>query len=134
MQVEHSFAQFLSAAMSKPITAVALMMLVEEGRLGLDDDVAAHIPSWKNLGVYATGVPTLTPAATPTSTTATALDEWNQDGHDAQHSGVTTEDPKQGWTYAWSWNGPDAAGGARGGAGASGKIADALSSLAAGAI
>lgn len=46
-------------SMSKPITAVALMMLVEEGRLGLDDDVAAHIPSWKNLGVYATGVPTL---------------------------------------------------------------------------
>ena len=36
-------------SMSKPITAVALMMLVEEGLIGLDDDVATHIPSWKNL-------------------------------------------------------------------------------------
>ncbi len=38
-------------SMTKPITAVALMMLVEEGKLGLDDDVATHIPSWKKLGV-----------------------------------------------------------------------------------
>jgi CubicO group peptidase (beta-lactamase class C family) len=52
-------------SMSKPITAVALMMLVEEGLLGLDDDVATHIPSWKNLGVYATGVPSLVPTAQP---------------------------------------------------------------------
>ena len=42
-------------SMTKPITAVALMMLAEEGLIGLDDDVATHIPSWKNLGVYATG-------------------------------------------------------------------------------
>ena len=49
-------------SMSKPITAVALMMLVEEGALGLDDDVATHIPSWKNLGVYATGLPSIVPA------------------------------------------------------------------------
>jgi CubicO group peptidase (beta-lactamase class C family) len=48
-------------SMTKPITAVALMMLVEEGALGLDDDVATHIPSWKDLGVYATGVPSLIP-------------------------------------------------------------------------
>ena len=46
-------------SMSKPITAVALMMLVEEGKLGLDDDVHTHIPSWKKLGVYATGLPGL---------------------------------------------------------------------------
>jgi CubicO group peptidase (beta-lactamase class C family) len=46
-------------SMSKPITSVALMMLAEEGLIGLDDDVATHIPSWKNLGVYATGVPSL---------------------------------------------------------------------------
>lgn len=48
-------------SMSKPITAVALMMLVEEGLIGLDDDVAAHIPSWKKLGVYQSGVPSLIP-------------------------------------------------------------------------
>lgn len=46
-------------SMSKPITAVALMMLLEEGKLGLDDDVHLHIPSWKDLGVYASGVPGL---------------------------------------------------------------------------
>ena len=49
-------------SMSKPITAVALMMLVEEGVLGLDDDVAMHIPAWKNLGVYATGTPSVLPS------------------------------------------------------------------------
>jgi CubicO group peptidase (beta-lactamase class C family) len=41
------------------------MMLVEEGLLGLDDDVHTHIPSWKNLGVYASGVPTLLASAPP---------------------------------------------------------------------
>jgi len=46
-------------SMTKPITAVALMMLVEEGRIGLEDNVAAHIPSWKNLRVYASGMPSL---------------------------------------------------------------------------
>jgi CubicO group peptidase (beta-lactamase class C family) len=50
-------------SMSKPITAVALMMLVEEGLIGLDDQVATHIPSWRNLGVYATGIPSLVGAA-----------------------------------------------------------------------
>jgi CubicO group peptidase (beta-lactamase class C family) len=49
-------------SMSKPITAVALMMLAEQGLIGLDDDVATHIPSWKNLGVYATGLPSLIPS------------------------------------------------------------------------
>ncbi len=52
-------------SMSKPITAVALMMLAEEGLVGLDDDVATHIPSWKNLGVYATGVPAIVPSGPP---------------------------------------------------------------------
>jgi CubicO group peptidase (beta-lactamase class C family) len=46
-------------SMTKPITAVALMMLVEEGLIGLDDAVHTHIPAWKRMGVYASGVPTL---------------------------------------------------------------------------
>lgn len=46
-------------SMTKPITAVALMMLAEEGKIGLDDMVATHIPSWKNLRVYASGIPSL---------------------------------------------------------------------------
>ena len=52
-------------SMSKPITAVALMMLVEEGLIGLDDDVHTHIPAWQNLGVYASGMPSLLAAAPP---------------------------------------------------------------------
>jgi CubicO group peptidase (beta-lactamase class C family) len=47
-------------SMTKPITAVALMMLVEEGRIALDDEVYTHIPSWKNQRVYVSGVPSLT--------------------------------------------------------------------------
>jgi CubicO group peptidase (beta-lactamase class C family) len=46
-------------SMSKPITAVALMMLAEEGKIGLDDDVHTHIPSFKDLRVYASGMPSL---------------------------------------------------------------------------
>jgi len=46
-------------SMTKPITSVALMILMEEGLIGLDDNVATHIPAWKDLGVYASGVPTL---------------------------------------------------------------------------
>src|SRR5690242_18129255 len=46
-------------SMTKPITAVALMMLVEEGKIGLEDNVHTHIPSWKGLRVYQSGVPSL---------------------------------------------------------------------------
>ncbi len=52
-------------SMSKPITAVALMMLVEEGLIGLDDVVHSYIPAWKDLGVYASGMPSLLPDAPP---------------------------------------------------------------------
>ena len=59
-------------SMSKPITAVALLMLAEEGLIGLDDDVATHIPSWKNLAVYATGLPSLVPTGQMTFLTTPA--------------------------------------------------------------
>ncbi len=59
-------------SMSKPITAVALMMLVEEGLVGLDDAVHSHIPAWKNLGVYASGVPSLLADAPPSFMTTAA--------------------------------------------------------------
>jgi CubicO group peptidase (beta-lactamase class C family) len=44
-------------SMSKPITAVALMMLAEEGLVGLDEDVHTHIPTWKDLGVCSFAIP-----------------------------------------------------------------------------
>lgn len=43
--------QFRIASMTKPVTAVAAMILVEEGRLGLDDPVARYIPAAANLRV-----------------------------------------------------------------------------------
>src|SRR5438270_8428008 len=52
-------------SMSKPITAVALMMLVEEGLIGLDDAVHTDIPAWKDVGVYASGTHSLLPEAAP---------------------------------------------------------------------
>jgi CubicO group peptidase (beta-lactamase class C family) len=46
-------------SMTKPITAVAFMMLVEEALIDLDDTVHSYIPAWKNLGVCASGMPSL---------------------------------------------------------------------------
>ena len=39
-------------SMTKPITTVAAMMLVEEGEIELDADVATYIPEFKNLKVF----------------------------------------------------------------------------------
>ena len=40
-------AMFWIASMTKPMTSMALMMLVEEGKLGLDDPVEKHLPEFK---------------------------------------------------------------------------------------
>lgn len=37
--------------------------------------------------------------------------DWTQEGHDAQHTGYTGDDPLGNWTLAWTWNGADANGG-----------------------
>jgi CubicO group peptidase (beta-lactamase class C family) len=42
-------------SMTKPITSVAFMMLLEEGRVALDEPVHKYIPEWKNLGVFQAG-------------------------------------------------------------------------------
>src|SRR5512140_3754171 len=39
-------------SMTKPITTVAFMMLVEQGLVSLDTPVHTLIPEWKDLGVY----------------------------------------------------------------------------------
>ena len=44
-------------SMTKPITSIAFMMLVEEGLVALDDPVSRFIPSWASLGVFLAGVP-----------------------------------------------------------------------------
>ena len=42
-------------SMTKPLTSVAFMMLVEEGKVALDDPVHRYIPEWKGLGVFDAG-------------------------------------------------------------------------------
>jgi methyl acetate hydrolase len=39
---------FNIASMTKAVTSVGVMMLVEEGKLGLDDEVAKYLPQYKN--------------------------------------------------------------------------------------
>lgn len=58
-------ALFRIYSMTKPITSVAFMMLVEEGLVALDDPVAKFIPSWANLGVFAAGTDKTGFATTP---------------------------------------------------------------------
>jgi CubicO group peptidase (beta-lactamase class C family) len=48
-------ALFRIYSMTKPLAAVALMMLVEEGAIALEDPVVKHIPAWADLGVYVAG-------------------------------------------------------------------------------
>lgn len=43
-------------SMTKPLTSIAFMMLVEEGKVALDDPVHRFIPEWRGLGVYEAGV------------------------------------------------------------------------------
>ena len=42
-------------SMTKPITSVAFMMLVEQGLVALDDPVHRFIPSWRDQAVYVAG-------------------------------------------------------------------------------
>lgn len=42
-------------SMTKPVTAAAVMALVDDGRVRLDDDVLPFIPEFQGLGVYAGG-------------------------------------------------------------------------------
>ena len=60
---------FRIASMTKPITSIAFMMLMEEGKVALDTPVHHVLPALKNLGVYdggGAGVPfRTTPTAEP---------------------------------------------------------------------
>ena len=54
---------FRLASMSKPITGVAIMMLVEEGKVRLTDPVSRFIPEFKGLDKVAVAKPGAKPAA-----------------------------------------------------------------------
>ncbi|MBK9432709.1 MAG: beta-lactamase family protein [Sphingomonadales bacterium] len=50
-----SDAIFRIASMTKPITSIAIMQLVEQGRIALSDPVAKYIPEFADLGVFVAG-------------------------------------------------------------------------------
>ena len=61
---------FRVASMTKPVTSLAVMQLVESGRLSLDDPAEKYLPQLKNLKVFETfdaktGAYTLRPVRTP---------------------------------------------------------------------
>src|SRR5262245_35858482 len=63
-------AMFRIASMTKPVTSVALMQLVEQGRIGLDDPASKYLPELAELKVFesfdpATGAYKLRPASKP---------------------------------------------------------------------
>ncbi|MGE5872375.1 serine hydrolase, partial [Klebsiella pneumoniae] len=64
---EHSL--FRIASMTKPITSIAFMMLVEQGKVAVDTPVHHVLPEFRDVGVYnggGGGVPFLTrPTAEP---------------------------------------------------------------------
>ncbi|MDO9061687.1 MAG: serine hydrolase domain-containing protein, partial [Bradyrhizobium sp.] len=65
-----SDALFRIASMTKPVTSVALMQLIEQGRLGLDDPAEKYLPELAGLKVFesfdpATGAYELRPASRP---------------------------------------------------------------------
>jgi len=39
-------------SMTKPLTSVAVMILVEEGKIGLDEPISEHLPHFENVRVY----------------------------------------------------------------------------------
>jgi CubicO group peptidase (beta-lactamase class C family) len=45
---------FNMASMTKPVTSIAIMMLVDDGKLKIDDEVAKYLPKWKDPLVIST--------------------------------------------------------------------------------
>ncbi len=82
---------FMIASMTKPVTSVAAMQLVEQGKLKLDEPAGTYIPELGSLQVLhgfdpATGKPILKPATKPvtlrrllTHTSGFVYDTWDAD-------------------------------------------------------
>ena len=117
-----SDALFRIASMTKPVTSVALMQLVEQGRIGLDDPAEKYLPELAGVQVFesfdaTTGAYKLRPAAsaptvrqflTHTSglgypfTSATLRDFKPRAGETYPFGGPLLFDPGQRWHYGTS--------------------------------
>jgi CubicO group peptidase (beta-lactamase class C family) len=65
---------FRIASMTKPITSVGFMMLVEDGKVAVDTPVHEVLPEFKDIGVYAAGGAGLPFATKPTAEPMRMLD------------------------------------------------------------
>jgi methyl acetate hydrolase len=115
-------ALFRIASMTKPVTSVALMQLVEQGRIGLDDPVEKYLPELKGLQVLASfdpasGAYTLRPPARPPTvkhflthtsglaypfTSAIWRDLKPRPGDNFPFGGPLLFDPGERWHYSTS--------------------------------
>jgi len=115
-------ALFRIASMTKPITSLALMQLVEQGRLGLDDPAEKYLPELAGLKIFesfdaATGAYQLRPASRPATvrhllthtsglaypfTSATWRDFKPRAGETYPFGGPLLFDPGERWYYSTS--------------------------------
>jgi methyl acetate hydrolase len=115
-------ALFRIASMTKPVTSVALMQLVEQGKIALDDPGEKYLPELKGLKVFesfdaATGAYKLRPASKPPTvrqflthtsglgypfTSATLRDFKPHDGETYPFGGPLLFDPGERWHYGTS--------------------------------
>jgi methyl acetate hydrolase len=125
VSTEHALtsqALFRIASMTKPITSVAAMQLIEQGRFGLDDPVEKYLPEFANLKVFvsfdaATGDYRLRPASRPPTvrhvlthtsglgypfTSATLRDFKPLPGETYPFGGPLLFDPGERWHYGTS--------------------------------
>jgi methyl acetate hydrolase len=113
---------FRIASMTKAVTSLALMQLIEQGRLGLDDPAEKYLPELANLKVFesfdaATGDYRLRPAARPMTvrhalthttglaypfTSATWRDFKPRAGETYPFGGPLLFDPGERWHYSTS--------------------------------
>jgi len=115
-------ALFRIASMTKPVTSLALMQLIEQGRIGLDDPVEKYLPELANPKVFesfdaATGAYRLRPASRPVTTrhvlthtsglaypftSATWRDFKPRAGETYPFGGPLLFDPGERWHYSTS--------------------------------
>ncbi len=65
---------FRIASMTKPITSIVFMQLVEEGKVALSHSVASFLPEFKNIGVYVAGGGNVPFASRPAQTEMKMVD------------------------------------------------------------
>lgn len=112
---------FRIASMTKPVTSVAAMQLVEQGKMALDDPVSKHLNAFARVSVVrtfdpATGAYTVEPTSTPITVrhllthtsglgygfTHPTIRDFKAKGGDAFDVGPLVSEPGTEWLYGTS--------------------------------